>query len=168
MAVASLGTALLVSSSPLVLMIGSVLIGIGYAPSTPAGSDLLQRFAPKRHRTLIFSIKQAGVPLGGVLAGLIMPPLALIDWRLAIAASVVLAFMLTVAIQPLREGIDQDRARSQDISLRTILSPANLSMPILALRMSPRLPPLVYGSACLAAAQGASFAFLVTFLVTRI
>src|SRR5207248_3007646 len=105
--VAALGAALLAIPVAAVLLLGSLLIGLGYAPSTPAGSDLLQRFAPKRHRTLIFSIKQAGVPLGGVLAGLIMPPLALIDWRLAIAASVVLAFMVTVAIQPLREGIDQ-------------------------------------------------------------
>src|SRR5205085_2098031 len=93
MAVAALGTALLVSS-PLVLMIGSVLIGVGYAPSTPAGSDLLQRIAPKQHRTLIFSIKQAGVPLGGMIAGLVLPPLVAIDWRLSIMAAAVLTLLV--------------------------------------------------------------------------
>src|SRR5215204_2541778 len=48
-------------------ILASFLIGLGYGPSTPAGSDVLQRYAPARHRNLIFSIKQAGVPVGGVL-----------------------------------------------------------------------------------------------------
>src|SRR6185436_13548767 len=55
MLVGAAGTALLGVPVPIVLALGS-LIGFGYAPSTPAGSDVLQRFAPKRHRTLLFSI----------------------------------------------------------------------------------------------------------------
>jgi MFS family permease len=149
-----------------VLALGSFLIGFGYAPSTPAGSDLLQRFAPKRHRTLLFSIKQAGVPLGGVLGGVLLPPLALIDWRLAILASVALTLGVTAAIQPLRARVDRDRNRAEDISIGAFLAPENLLMPLTALRMSPRIPPLVVASFCLAAAQGASFAFLVTFYVS--
>ena len=69
---AAAGTALLAIPMPFVLALGSLLIGFGYAPSTPAGSDVLQRYAPKRHRTLLFSIKQAGVPLGGMIAGVIL------------------------------------------------------------------------------------------------
>jgi MFS family permease len=168
MLVAALGTALLVSPIPLVLVVGSVLVGIGYAPSTPAGSEVLQRVAPKRHRTLIFSVKQAGVPLGGVLAGLILPPLVLIDWRLAIAASVALTLLVTAAIQPMRARIDRDRDPTQDLSLSTFLAPENLLAPLNALHLSPRIPSIVFGSLCLAAAQGATFAFMVTFLVTEI
>ena len=37
--------------------------------SSPAGSEILQRFSPPPIRNLVFSIKQTGVPLGGVLAG---------------------------------------------------------------------------------------------------
>ena len=44
----------------------NVLLGLGYGPSAPAGSDILLRHSPAAHRTLIFSLKQAGVPLGGV------------------------------------------------------------------------------------------------------
>jgi len=168
MLVAAVGAGLLVSTVPLILVAGSVLIGIGYAPSTPAGSDILQRVAPKRHRTLLFSIKQAGVPLGGVLAGLILPPLALIDWRLSIAASVALVLFVTVAIQPMRAGLDRERDLSQKISVRTFLAPENLLAPIQALRLSARIPPIVFASLCLAAAQGATFAFMVTFLVIEI
>ena len=126
---------------------------------------MLQRFAPKRHRTLLFSIKQAGVPLGGMIAGVILPPLAVIDWRFAILASIALALAVTAAIQPLRARIDRDRNRTQDLSPRTFLAPENLLMPLHALRMSPRIPPLILASICLAAAQGATFAFLVTFMV---
>jgi MFS family permease len=168
MLVAALGTALLVSSAPLVLMIGSVLIGIGYAPSTPAGSDMLQRIAPKRHRTLIFSIKQAGVPLGGMIAGLMLPPLVTIDWRLSVVAAVVLTLLVTAAMQPMRAALDQDRDRAQSLSLGTFLARDNLLAPIAALRLSPRIPPVVFAAFCLAAAQGSTFTFMVTFLVTEI
>jgi MFS family permease len=168
MIVAALGTALLGSSSLLVLIVGSVLIGIGYAPSTPAGSDLLQRIAPKRHRTLIFSIKQAGVPLGGMIAGLLLPPLVAIDWKLAIAAAAGLTLLVTIAMQAMRERLDQDRDRSQPLSAATFLAAENLLAPIEALRLSPRIPPIVFAAFCLAAAQGATFAFMVTFLVTEI
>ena len=166
MLVAAVGTALLGVPVPIVLALGSLLIGFGYAPSTPAGSDVLQRFAPKRHRTLLFSIKQAGVPFGGMIAGVILPPLAVIDWRLAILASVALALAVTVAIQPLRPRIDRDRNRTQNLSPGTFLAPENLLMPLHALRMSQRIPPLILASICLAAAQGATFAFLVTFMVS--
>jgi len=44
--VAALGAALLAIPAAVVLLLGSLLIGLGYAPSTPAGSDLLQRYAP--------------------------------------------------------------------------------------------------------------------------
>ena len=165
MLVAAAGTALLGVPVPIVLALGSLLIGFGYAPSTPAGSDVLQRFAPKRHRTLLFSIKQAGVPFGGMIAGVILPPLTLIDWRLAILVSVALTLAVTAAIQPLRARIDRDRNRTQDLSPSTFLAPENLLMPLHALRMSPRIPPLILASICLAAAQGATFAFLVTFMV---
>jgi MFS family permease len=166
MAIAALGTALLVSPYAIVLFIGSVLVGIGYAPSTPAGSDLLQRIAPKRHRTLIFSIKQAGVPLGGMIAGALLPPLVAIDWRLSIAVAVALTLVVAVVMQVMREDLDRDRDRAQRLSAATIFAAENMLAPLVALRLSPRIPPIVVASFCLAAAQGSTFAFMVTFLVT--
>ena len=168
MAVAALGTVLLISSSQLVLILASLLVGIGYAPSTPAGSDLLQRIAPKRHRTLIFSIKQAGVPLGGMIAGLVLPWLAAIDWRLAITAAAALTLVVMALMQPLRVRLDRERDRAQPLSLATFLARENLRAPVAALRLSPRIPPVVFAAFCLAAAQGATFTFMVTFLVTDV
>ena len=59
-----------------VLVVAALLLGIGYGPTPPAGSRILAATAPPQHRTLIFSIKQAGAPAGGALAGLIVAPVA--------------------------------------------------------------------------------------------
>lgn len=168
MVVAAAGTAMLALPVAAILIVGAFLIGYGYAPSTPAGSDVLQRYAPKRHRTLIFSIKQAGVPFGGMLGALILPPLTLIDWRLAILVGAALPLLVTLAIQPTRARLDRDRNPGQDLSFGTFLAPENLLMPLHALRMSPRIPPIIVASVGLAAAQGASFAYLVTCLVDSV
>jgi MFS family permease len=59
-----------------VLVVAALMMGIGYGPSPPAGSRILASTAPPQHRTLIFSIKQAGAPAGGAFAGLILAPAA--------------------------------------------------------------------------------------------
>ncbi|MDB5512141.1 MAG: hypothetical protein JWR08_1624 [Enterovirga sp.] len=150
-------------------VLGSVLIGLGYGPSSPAGTDVLHRYAPERHRNLIFSIKQAGVPLGGVLAGVTLPPIVeSVGWRASVAFSA-LAVLATIAlVQPLRNGIDVDRRPAGSFSLAMFLSPSNLLRPLTALRSDRRLPRLAVVGACLAFAQGAWFAFLVTYAVSAL
>jgi MFS family permease len=66
--------------------IGSGLIGLGYGLQNPASSQILSRVTPRHRRGMVFSIKQAGVPIGGVLAS-VMFPLAILhmDWRAAVA-----------------------------------------------------------------------------------
>src|SRR5262249_49683000 len=62
----------------------SACVGLGNGTANPAGSEVLQRFTPRAHRNLVFSIKQAGVPLGGALGGLLIPPLIeAMGWWLA-------------------------------------------------------------------------------------
>jgi MFS family permease len=51
------------------LPVASILMGVGTGPATPAASHLLNRFTDPANRNLIFSLKQTGVPLGGMLAG---------------------------------------------------------------------------------------------------
>lgn len=65
----------------------SALIGIGYGVQNPASSQILSRIAPAHQRNMIFSIKQAGVPLGGVIASLGFPLLDhAIGWQAGFAA----------------------------------------------------------------------------------
>jgi MFS family permease len=89
------------------LVLASLLLGIGYGPSPPAGSRILAATAPKGHRTLIFSVKQAGAPLGGALAGLATAPLAAhYGWPVAVLATVAVAMLAALAIQPLEKTLD--------------------------------------------------------------
>ncbi len=150
------------------LVASSLLIGVGYGPSPPAGAEILQKHAPPHRRSLIFSIKQAGVPVGGILAGLALPPLAAIDWRLAIGASAALALAMILIVQPLRRNIDRDRRPDQRLSARVFFAWSNISAPIRALTLAPELPPLTAASISFSITQGVLFAFFVTYLVVEL
>ena len=50
-----------------VIAAAAALTGMGFSVSTPSSSHLLARYSPPRYAPLIFSIKQAGVPAGGLL-----------------------------------------------------------------------------------------------------
>ncbi len=71
--------------SILTLTVAGVMIGLGYGPVTPCSSQILIKNTPMHRLSLIFSIKQTGVPLGGVLAAMIMPTLQdMVGWRSAL------------------------------------------------------------------------------------
>lgn len=75
--------ALLAGLGPAHLLLGAaLLIGIGYGLVNPAAAAVLAHHAPTGARGLFFSIKQAGVPIGVALAGLLMPlGVATLGWR---------------------------------------------------------------------------------------
>lgn len=148
------------------LVLASFVLGVGYGPSPPAGSRILAATAPKGHRTLIFSVKQAGAPLGGAMAGLISAPVATYaGWPAALAVAVGVAVVSAAIIQPLRETLDAERDPRRAINLGAVLSPATLASPITALRADPLLPPLTVLSLSFALVQGCLFTFTVTWLV---
>lgn len=69
------------------IIAGSIAIGIGYGLNNPASSAILVRATPPHRRNLVFSIKQAGVPLGGFIASLVIPWLAgAAGWRIPLCA----------------------------------------------------------------------------------
>ena len=97
--ICALGLALCTVNSVPVIALGALLIGIGYGPVTPASSHLLARTTPARSLSLVFSLKQTGVPLGGVLAGLIVPSLLLVTgWQGALLLVSLLCLVCAVTI----------------------------------------------------------------------
>tara|TARA_R110002167_G_scaffold109748_2_gene279833 strand:+ start:2181 stop:3383 length:1203 start_codon:yes stop_codon:yes gene_type:complete len=90
--------------------VSAVILGLGSGVSTPASSEILARYAPPRHAPLVFSIKQTGVPLGGMLAGLLVPLFAaLLGWRGAFWAAGLMCAALAMGLQPLRARFDAGR-----------------------------------------------------------
>lgn len=148
---------------------GSFLIGLGYGPSSPAGNDVLHRLAPAKHRGMIFSIKQAGVPAGGIVAGLALPPVAeAYGWRMSLLLSAVLVTLVIAAVQPMRRGLDADRMTTQSLAPGVLFSCRNLGEPLRALQASPSLLRLAAVGTCLAIGQGIWFAYLITFAVVEL
>lgn len=87
---------------PLVFL-AAALIGSGYGLVNPVSSQILVKAAPPHMRSLIFSIKQTGVPLGGALAGALVPPMVLYSgWRGSAALVALLCLIVALAIQPAR------------------------------------------------------------------
>jgi len=108
----SIGVSLLIISIPHVgaLFVGSLGLGIAYGMTNPAASHLMMKIASPTNRNLIFSVKQTGQPLGGVIAGLMAPPIAIaFGWQWSLAAGAALAFAMVIFIQPLRAKLDDDR-----------------------------------------------------------
>lgn len=106
------GALVLVATVPVwpVALFSAALIGFSLGTVNPAGSRVLARHSPTRWRPLIFSIKQTSTPMGGMLAGLLLPPLmVLYDWRVAIIAIAAIPLLAMLGAQTIRSDLDDDR-----------------------------------------------------------
>jgi MFS family permease len=139
--------------------LGALCIGAGYGPITPASSHLLALTTPPQRMALVFSIKQTGVPAGGMLAGALVPSLLLlIGWQGTLGLVALTCLLCALLAQPLRAALDADRQPDQALSLATLLQPIRM---VLAHR------PLVVLAACsflFSAVQVAFMAYLVAYL----
>jgi MFS family permease len=70
---ASLGVVLMSTGNLFLIVLGALIVGLGYGAVTPSSSTVLADQAPANMRSLIFSIKQTGVPIGGAIAGALVP-----------------------------------------------------------------------------------------------
>lgn len=83
--------------------VAALASGIGYGPITPASSQILARTTSPGRIGFVFSLKQTGVPLGGLLAGAVLSPLAaLTSWQAALGALAVTGLLVAALSQPLR------------------------------------------------------------------
>lgn len=139
--------------------LGSITIGSGYGLINPAASDLLMRHGPPNRRNLIFSIKQTGVPMGGMVAGLAAPSAAIaFGWQAVLWSVAACSIVAAVASQPMRAVLDRHRDRSS--------SPAALPFRALASVMTtPALRWVALSSLCFSGLQMCVVAFLVALLV---
>ena len=132
----AIGLALCAVPSFAAMAVGAVLVGSGYGPVTPASSHLLARTTPAHRMSLVFSIKQTGVPVGGALAGAIVPSLELAaGWQQALLAVAAANIVCAIAAQFLRTEFDSDRDPSRRVVASNFLHPVRLVLAHPALRM---------------------------------
>ena len=148
--------------SLLLIALGSVVLGWAYGMITPPASHLLSKVVTKKNRNLIFSIRFTGVPIGGVLAGILAPQVALeFGWQQSMLFSVIVAASLCLAMQPFRRKWDSDRS-SDTALLRNPLTDLQLVWRLTSLRWV-----ALYGM-CMGAIQTTLTTFTVTMLVEDI
>ena len=69
-----------------------IVVGLAAATPTPAGSTAIMSAFALKDRGFVISVRQTGVPVGGALAALILPPLAIaFGWRHALLVAAALA-----------------------------------------------------------------------------
>jgi predicted MFS family arabinose efflux permease len=156
----SFGLILCASAQIPLILIGAFCIGLGYGPVTPASSHLLIKTTAPARLSLVFSIKQTGVPVGGMMAGLMVPSMEiLMGWQAALIAVALLCIICAVAIHPLRQTLDDDRDPNVKPSLIK-----GLIQPISMVCRQPSLRVLAAVSFMFSITQLSLITYLVTFL----
>ncbi len=115
------------------IALGAALMGLAYGATAPASTHMLVPLTPPRVMNVVLSLRQIGVPLGGVLAGLVMPPLTLLlGWQ----ASLLIEIMPVIALLLLLELVRTrwDRRTAQSVPTATRIAPFRLLKDSSALR----------------------------------
>ena len=141
--------------------LGALCIGAGYGPITPASSHLLALTTPAHRMSLVFSIKQTGVPLGGIIAGAIIAPLVVFaGWRWAAVALAGTCLLLGLGLPPLRAALDIEKAAARPTLKQ-------LFRPLKTLFGMPELLRFSLISISFSALQVCLSTYLVIFLIER-
>lgn len=98
------------SGSLAALALGAIALGSAYGATAPVSTHLLVPRTPPRIVNLVLSIRQIGVPLGGVLGALLLPPLALrMGWQSTFLLQAVPAALLLLLLELPRRSWDGNR-----------------------------------------------------------
>ena len=109
------------------LFLATMLLGIGYGAAAPASTHLLAPRTPLLVFNMVMSVRQIGVPLGGVLAALILPPMAVrFGWQAALLAELPLVLAMIVLCEIPRRRWDTAPPSSAPFLGRAMLTPFRL------------------------------------------
>ena len=149
------------SGSLALVAASAVILGLGYGATAPVATHLIVPRTRPGQLNLILSIRQIGVPLGGTLAGLLVPPLVLaFGWQTALLVQVAPALALLLVMQVPRGAWDADRAPAARLRLRGALVPLRL------LRTDRAVRNLTFATFLYAGIQLCFVAFLVVHLTS--
>lgn len=157
------GLAVAAGGSVALVALSALVIGAGYGATAPSSSHLLAQRTPAPLRNLVFSLRQTGVPLGGVCAGLIVPVLLLFfDWREALLVEILPCLVLVLLLQFLRGEYDADRDPQRSLFRGGAFAPLKIILRDAALRRL-SVMSFVYSGA-----QLCFMAFMVVYLTAEV
>jgi MFS family permease len=159
LALSGAGLGLMATANLFLVVLGALLIGLGYGQVTPSSSAILVERTPPNLRAFIFSLKQTGVPIGGAVAGAMLPALIYsTGWQVAalLCAGICIAFAL--ALQPMRTRVDPRNRAAGESSGGGLLEPLRLVL------SQPRLREMGLASFTYSGMQMCLGSFLVVFL----
>jgi MFS family permease len=161
LALCGLGLAATAAGTVPLMLLGALLIGAGYGAVTPSSSHILARTAPPGRLSLTFSVKQTGVPLGGAMAGALVPSLVLFyGWQGAAIAVGAVCVLLAFLSELSRAGLDSDREKGRPIGFKGVTGPLKMVLSLAPLR------ELAMTSFFFASMQFCLSTYLVSFLTT--
>ena len=121
------------SAPSLLIFVVLFFAGLASSTSTPAGGRIVLLAFPRERHGLALSIRQCGIPAGGLFATALLPWLAHMwswRWSLAVAGAVTIATVLPLSFAPLERGYEiegrqrtgptEHPARDRNIRLLTI------------------------------------------------
>jgi MFS family permease len=136
-----------------------LLVGAAHGLVNPASSTILAAAAPAGMRSMIFSIKQTGVPAGGVIAGTLVPLLLLwTSWQNAVLVLALASAAIVAVLSPFRRIYDGDCRRDQGMQFR------RFAAPLAEVWANRRIRELSILSAVYSAVQISFTTYLVSFL----
>jgi MFS family permease len=158
---AGFGLALLSVPHLAASLLATAIIGLSYGPLTPASSHVLARYRTGPGMAFLVSVRQTSVPMGGVLAGIVAPPLLLgLGWNSAcvfiggVIAALGAAVWISVSVVR-NELPDEPHGHG-----------ASLFEPVRFIFRSPGLASLATSSIVYAAMQLVLSSFLVVYLTS--
>jgi MFS family permease len=162
----ALGVGFVLTGDFPLMLAGALLIGFGYAATTPAGSQIMADHTPRTSRATLFSIRQAGVPLGGAIAGAGGSYLATrYGWRTALATFGGLAALAAPLLLAAPRHFNETRPRPR-FRMRALFAAANLGAPFRTLRQIPKLRRIALACIGFSVVQGTVNTFF-TLYATR-
>lgn len=144
------------------IVLSAILMGLAYGATAPASTHLLVPRTPPAYMNLVLSIRQIGVPLGGMLASLAMPPLTLmLGWQTSLIVQLVPVVTLGLLIHFLCRSWDEPRANHPPDAKARRLGPLGI------LKTSPGLRRLSFASFIYSGLQLCFMVFMTTQLTTK-
>ncbi|HEX6078706.1 MAG TPA: MFS transporter [Methylomirabilota bacterium] len=108
---AGLGAVALAPSFSFIVLI-LVLAGAGYGVLNPTTTKAGMAWFPPNQRATVVGLKQVGLPFGGALGALVMPPVALIfGWRAAVGVAAAVVGLLAILTWALYRDLPEPEPR---------------------------------------------------------